>query len=186
MTSLRTTAARLTSLGIGVVPLHWAREDGSCSCGDPDCRSIGKHPLNKNGASDPILDPETATLQWDELSNANIGIVPGVSRLVAVDFDSESARDRFREIADAATLEAMRQAPTVKTGKGWHVYFSDPRGEYPPSVGKKDDVGIDIRAGCQHPRRTPEHARERSRLPLAPGRAAVRRARRDTVARHIH
>jgi len=145
--SLRTTAARLTSLGIGVVPLHWAREDGSCSCGDSDCRSIGKHPLNKNGASDPILDPETATLQWDELPNANIGIVPGVSRLVAVDFDSEAARDRFRDIADEATLEAMRQAPTVKTGKGWHVYFADPSAEYPPSTGREEDRGIDIRAG---------------------------------------
>lgn len=147
MTSLRTTAARLTSLGIGIVPLHWAREDGSCSCGDTTCRSIGKHPLNKNGASDPIIDAEIATLQWDELPNANIGIVPGVSRLVAVDFDSEAARDRFRSIADTATLEAMRQAPTVKTGKGWHIYFADPDTQYAPTTGRDDDVGIDIRAG---------------------------------------
>jgi putative DNA primase/helicase len=147
MTSLRTTAARLTSLGIGIVPLHWVREDGSCSCGDPDCKSIGKHPITKHGASEPILDPEAATRQWDQTPNANVGIQPGSSRLVAVDLDSEAARDRFRSIADAATLEAMRNAPTVKTGKGWHIYFADPRVEYAPTVGKHDDVGIDIRAG---------------------------------------
>ena len=145
--NLRTTAARLTSLGFGIVPLYWKREDGSCSCPKPECKSIGKHPINSNGASDPILDPETATLQWDQTPNANIGIVPGPSRLVAVDIDSEAARDRFRSIADAATIEAMRHAPTVKTGKGWHFYFSDPHAQYAPTVGKGDDRGIDIRAG---------------------------------------
>ena len=150
MTSLRTAAARYVTLGCGVIPLYWIREDGSCSCGNPECPNAGKHPINKKGASDPILDPEIATLQWDELPDANIGLVAGASGWLILDLDGPKARERFASIADAATLEAIRRAPTQKTGKGWHIVFRDDTGDYGPSTGKDEDKGIDIRAGVSY------------------------------------
>jgi putative DNA primase/helicase len=147
MTSLRTAAAKYASLGYAIIPVHWIREDGSCSCGDWSCTKPGKHPIGKHGASDPILDAETATRQWEELPHANIGIVAGPTGWLIVDIDSEQARDHFKSIADYETVEAMRNAPISKTGKGWHFVFLDDERAYSPSVGTGQDTGIDIRAG---------------------------------------
>ena len=37
--------------GWPVLPLHTPVGD-KCSCGDPDCSSIGKHPVTKHGCKD--------------------------------------------------------------------------------------------------------------------------------------
>lgn len=147
MSSLRTAAVKYASLGYGIIPVHWIRDDGCCSCGDWSCRKPAKHPINAHGASDPILDPELAARQWEELPRANIGIVAGPTGWVIVDIDSEQARDYFRSIADYDTIERMRTAPINKTGNGWHFIFRDDEREFSPSVGKGDHLGIDIRAG---------------------------------------
>ncbi len=147
MTSLRTAAAKYASLGYAIIPVHWIREDGSCSCGDWSCSKPGKHPIGKHGASDPITDAEAATQQWEELPHANIGIVGGPTGWLIVDIDSEQARDHFKSIADYETIEAMKNAPISKTGKGWHFIFRDDERSYGPSVGSGEDTGIDIRAG---------------------------------------
>jgi putative DNA primase/helicase len=91
--SLRTAAAKYASLGYAIIPVHWIREDGSCSCGDWSCSKPGKHPIGKHGASDPITDAEAATQQWEELPHANIGIVGGPTGWLIVDIDSDQARD---------------------------------------------------------------------------------------------
>jgi len=147
MASLRTTAAKYASLGYAIIPVHWIREDGSCSCNDWSCKKPGKHPINANDASDPILDAEEAARQWDELPKANIGIVAGPTGWLIVDIDSDQARDYFRSIADYQTIELMKHAPINKTGKGWHFIFRDDERQFGPSVGTGPDTGIDIRAG---------------------------------------
>ena len=150
MSSLRTYAAKYASLGYGVVPLHWVRDDGICSCGNHSCPKPAKHPLTQHGASEPIIDPEIATQQWDATPQANIGLVAKTSRWLILDIDSEEARDYFRSIADHETITAMRTAPINKTGNGWHIIFTDPTGEYSPSVGTGDNLGIDIRVGVSY------------------------------------
>jgi len=150
MSSLRTYAAKYASLGYGVVPLHWVRDDGICSCGNHSCPKPAKHPLTQHGASEPIIDPEIATQQWDATPQANIGLVAKTSRWLILDIDSEEARDYFRSIADDETITAMRTAPINKTGNGWHIIFTDPTGEYSPSVGTGDNLGIDIRVGVSY------------------------------------
>ena len=52
--SLRTAAAKYASLGYAIIPLHWIKPDGSCSCNLIDCDKEGKHPLGQHGASDPM------------------------------------------------------------------------------------------------------------------------------------
>jgi putative DNA primase/helicase len=150
VSSLKTAAAKYASLGWGVIPLHWILEDGSCSCARVDCESEGKHPLGEHGASEPMLDPELVARQWDQTPQANIGLVAGASRKLIVDIDSVAARERFEDICDLDTFQAMQDAPISKTGKGWHLVYEDPSGDYSPSVGKDADLGIDIRAGVSY------------------------------------
>ena len=149
-TSLRTAAAKYASLGYGVIPLHWIRDDGKCSCGRVDCESEGKHPLGEHGASNPMLDAELVAAQWEDTPEANIGLVAAASRRVIIDLDSLAAKDHLKNICDLDTHTAMMSAPITKTGKGWHVHFDDPSGSYAPSVGTGDDAGIDIRGGVSY------------------------------------
>lgn len=125
---------------------------GYCSCGDHYCKKPAKHPVNKRGASEPILDPEAAAEQWERTPNANIGIAAEASRLFIVDIDGDHAMDRFQEISDDETWNRLVNAPRVKTGKGYHFYFADNTGGYSPSVGQErdGDQGIDIRAGVSY------------------------------------
>lgn len=150
MTSLQTEAVKYTTLGWGVIRLHHVLEDGSCSCRRADCSSIGKHPLDPKGASLPEHDYEKVQRLWEQTPDANIGIVAGTSNLLILDFDSDEARERFKQIADQDTLELLRRNPIVKTGRGWHIYLEDPTGGYSPSVGTNGDAGIDIRAGVSY------------------------------------
>jgi hypothetical protein len=148
--SLQTEAVKYTTLGWGVIRLHHVLEDGSCSCRRADCSSIGKHPLDPKGASLPEHDYEKVQRLWEQTPDANIGIVAGTSNLLILDFDSDEARERFKQIADKDTLELLRRNPIVKTGRGWHIYLEDPTGGYSPSVGTNGDAGIDIRAGVSY------------------------------------
>lgn len=149
MSSLATEAARYASLGYAIIPLHGI-SDGACTCGRAECRSQGKHPIGENGASNPIVDAEIAAEQWYATPDANIGIVAGASRRVIIDLDSPEAKAHLKSIADKDTLTAIEAAPIAKTGKGWHVHFSDELGTYAPSVGSGDDHGIDIRGGVSY------------------------------------
>lgn len=149
-TTLRTAAAKYASLGYAIIPLHWVKPDGSCSCNRIDCDSVGKHPLGEHGASDPMTNPELVTAQWDKYPNANIGIVAGASRLCIIDLDSQNAEDHFVDQSDMDTIVAINAAPISKTGKGRHIIFADPSGDYGPSVGKNTELGIDIRAGVSY------------------------------------
>ena len=109
--SLRTAAAKYASLGYGVIPLHWIKDDGKCSCGRVDCEYEGKHPLGEHGASNPMLDAELVTAQWEDTPEANIGLVAGASRRVIIDLDSLAAKDHLKDICDLDTHTAMMTAP---------------------------------------------------------------------------
>jgi len=150
VTTLQTEAVKYTTLGWGVIRLHHVLKDGSCSCYRSDCSSIGKHPLDPKGASLPEHDYEKVQRLWEQTPDANIGIVAGTSNLLILDFDSDEARERFKQIADQDTLDLLRRNPIVKTGRGWHIYLEDPTGGYSPSVGTNGDAGIDIRAGVSY------------------------------------
>jgi len=148
--SLRTAAAKYASLGYGVIPLHWIKDEGKCSCGRVDCESEGKHPLGEHGASNPMLDAELVAAQWEDTPDANIGLVAGASRRVIVDLDSVAAQNRLMDICDLDTTDAIGLTPIAKTGNGWHLHFDDPSGSYAPSVGTGEDSGIDIRGGVSY------------------------------------
>ncbi len=73
-----------------VIPLHHPNSDGSCSCscscGNPNCKSIGKHPILKNCLKLASTDKKTITQWWSKWPKANIGILTGTkSGLFVVD-----------------------------------------------------------------------------------------------------
>lgn len=149
MTTLRTEAVKYATFGWGIIRLHWI-ENGACSCKRADCSSPGKHPLDPKGASNPEHDHERIGRLWDETPNANIGIVTGTSDLIVIDLDSDEARHAFHAKLDDETRRILANAPCVETGRGIHLYLTDPTSGYSPSVGTNGDTGIDIRAGVSY------------------------------------
>lgn len=150
MSDLQTAAVKYATLGWGVIRLHHVLEDGTCSCRNTACDSIGKHPLDPQGASAPETDAYNVNALWARTPDANIGIVAGISRLLILDFDSNEAIRYFKSIADDATIQLLKTAPSVQTGRGIHVYLADPHNTYTPSVGKDTHHGIDVRAATSY------------------------------------
>ena len=48
-----------------------------CSCGDPACGAVGKHPLTVHGLKDATSDPARLDAWWQRWPQANIGLVTG-------------------------------------------------------------------------------------------------------------
>lgn len=69
--------------GWAVVPLHWIRADGTCSCGNPrgdpdhDYKAGGKHPIHLAWGRLATSDPATIRQWWAETPEANIGGATG-------------------------------------------------------------------------------------------------------------
>lgn len=54
-------ALRYAKAGIPVFPLHWLKQDGTCSCRLGDmCQAKGKHPRIKNWSDEATTDTAPA------------------------------------------------------------------------------------------------------------------------------
>jgi putative DNA primase/helicase len=138
------SALQAADYGYQVLPVNWAT-DGLCSCGNPDCSSIGKHPLTSHGVHDATTDKATIRDWFRKYPEANIGVATGkISNLIVIDIDT---RHRGRESLLQFESENGRlpDGPAVRTGGGgFHHYFrfsSD-------TVGNKVGLlpGIDVRS----------------------------------------
>src|SRR6516225_10610028 len=79
--------------GLHVLPLHTI-QGGRCSCGEPNCRSPGKHPRTHHGVKDASNDPKQISAWWVQWPDANVGIATGaVSTLVVIDIDPRNGGD---------------------------------------------------------------------------------------------
>lgn len=110
--------------GARIVPAHHVRPDGSCSCGDVDCRSKGKHPRGGDGWQlRATSDPHEVRNIWTRWPDANIGFATGqVSGIVVLDVDGEEGE---RTLAGwCATKGPIPPTPTVRTSRGRHLYFA--------------------------------------------------------------
>ena len=68
------------TMGWPVAPACFIRPDGSCSCGNPECGSPGKHPISEaapHGFKDASKDPETIQEWWGRFPQANILVPTG-------------------------------------------------------------------------------------------------------------
>lgn len=122
---LARAAAWYARRGWPVVPLHWVDDAGRCSCGDPACRSAGKHPLLTDWPRRATTDPATIAAWWRKWPRANIGVALRGGHVV-LDVDPRNGGDD--ELADLEhQYGPLPPTPIALTGSGGvHYHFTAP------------------------------------------------------------
>jgi len=141
---LRDAALGYASRGIPVLPLHYPlphRGDlqaltgdqqlpspavkASCSCRDPGCGQVGKHPLGSlipHGVKDATTNRARVLAWGTRHPQANIGLACGHAFDV-LDVDGPAGERAIRQLATANGL--VSSGPLVRTGGGgWHFYLA--------------------------------------------------------------
>ena len=123
--NLRDEALRYAAAGIPVFPLHWIKQDGTCSCRQGDlCECKGKHPRIKNWGEEASTDPEKVGAWWDKAPLANIGIPMGErSGLVTLDVDTRHGGDKSLEQLEQEFGKLPTTITATTGGGGKHYIF---------------------------------------------------------------
>ena len=140
-----TAALAYTQRNWPVFPCHHPTLTSTCSCGNPDCTSIGKHPRIRGGFHAATLDPAAIGAWWTKWPQANIAIPTGrVSGLLVIDIDPRHGGDRSfdRLIAAHGAMPATRAVRTPSGGL--HLYYQHPQQLTPNTAGRLGP-GIDTR-----------------------------------------
>jgi hypothetical protein len=140
---LRDAALGYASRGIPVLPLHYplAHLDGAratpdgrlvaprawtgCSCRDPGCGQVGKHPLGQlvpHGLKEATCNRARVLAWWTRYPLANVGLATG-QRFDVLDLDGPQAVAALRQFAREHGLQLPAGGPVVRTGRaeaGWH------------------------------------------------------------------
>ena len=129
-----------------VFPLHSVNDLGQCTCGDPECENVAKHPRTKNGLLDATNDPAVVTSWYAKWPSANVGVATGpASGITVLDVDPRHGGDESLAIFE----ERHGKLPptlTVRTGDGRHLYFRHPGGEKVKTCTELDGLpGLDVR-----------------------------------------
>lgn len=139
-------ALKYARAGIPVFPLHWLKQDGTCSCRlGAMCQAKGKHPRIKNWGEEATTDEGKIKDWWSKTPLANIGIPMGEkSGLVALDVDTRHGGDKSL-VELEAEYGALPKTITATTGGGGKHYVFKYRDELALKnvVGFRD--GLDIR-----------------------------------------
>jgi putative DNA primase/helicase len=135
--------------GLRVFPTHWPIFDSGgvkCSCFNPKCESIGKHPLTKHGVHDASDSEDRVREWWKVRPHANIGLATGgAAGILALDVDPRHGGD---DTLAALEREHGEIPPTwrfLTGGGGEHILFEHPEETVRNSAGKLGD-GLDIRS----------------------------------------
>lgn len=132
-------ALRYAKAGIPVFPLHWLKQDGTCSCRlGAMCQAKGKHPRIKNWGEEATTDVAKIKGWWNQTPLANIGIPMGEkSGLVALDVDTRHDGDKSLNdlVAEHGDLPKTIAATTGSGGK--HYVF-----KYTEELALKNVVGF--------------------------------------------
>lgn len=139
-------ALKYAAAGIPVFPLHWIKQDGTCSCRmGAMCQAKGKHPRIKNWCEEATTDEAKIKEWWDKTPSANIGIPMGEkSGLVALDVDTRHKGDESLAML-MDEYEFLPETITATTGGGGKHYIF----KYTDELCLKNAVGfregLDIR-----------------------------------------
>lgn len=130
--------------GIPIFPLY-PIVDGNCSCSDPDCTSIGKHPIVNGWQYTPLWsDEQLETIEELGQLATGYGVLVSTGGLLVVDVDARNGG-----VTSAAKLPVLDKCGfVVETGSGGgsrHYYFKAPQGM--PLVYHHDDYpGIEFKS----------------------------------------
>jgi Bifunctional DNA primase/polymerase, N-terminal len=155
--ALRDAALGYASRGIPVLPLHypvtrppaarpvpasqaeWPGWPTSCSCGDPGCGQVAKHPLGAlvpHGLREATINRARVLAWWTRVPQANIGLACG-QLFDVLDLDGPDAVATLAALADRHGMDLPAGGPVVKTGRevaGWHYYLA------PAGLGRRSGV----------------------------------------------
>jgi len=129
--------------GIPVLPLHYPTvrpgRDGTptigCSCGDPGCGPVGKHPMTVHGLHDATTSRARIEWWWRRFPHANIGLATG-HRFDVLDIDGPDGEHAIAQLS--AGQPSDPPGPVVRTGRGgWHFYLA------PTGLGNPHPRGLD-------------------------------------------
>ena len=109
------------------------------------CVPLDKTPLTTNGLKDATTDPDQVDAWWMEHARANIGFVPGLSGLIAIDFDPHHMGTPAHELGTRLQHEAHTRKVTTPSG-GWQLYYRLPEGVIVGNSKGALPPGIDVRA----------------------------------------
>jgi predicted P-loop ATPase len=141
--TLLDTALSYAARGWHVFACHTPTENG-CSCRNPDCNDVGKHPRTKNGLNDATTDEATIRRWWTMWPQANIAIRTGaVSGLVVLDNDSYKGGDASLHELEQS-YSPLPETVLSLTGKGQHYCFAYP-GTHVKNGVESLGAGLDIR-----------------------------------------
>jgi hypothetical protein len=115
MISLDDYLQPLREIGVSIFPVHSVTEHGFCTCGDPECIPMGKHPACKNGVSDASPDYKIP-------SSKNYGIQCGV-KLAVLDVDPRNGGNESLERLIRIHGELPLTWGVDTGGGGYHYYF---------------------------------------------------------------
>ena len=111
-------------------------------CGQDCGKNAAKHPRVRGGFKAATTDLEQIKAWWSKWATANIGIATGrTSGLVVLDVDGPQGLMTLRALV--AQHEPFPRTATVKTARGWHIWFRYPASvlAIPCSAG----AGLDVR-----------------------------------------
>jgi hypothetical protein len=119
--------------GRAIFPCYEVMPDGSCACGEPDCRNTGKHPYGsaerdrcyndtRGGCKMATSDESQIRIWWTRWPNANIAMATGpINHLVCFDFDGEKGLANYSTLMNGTRPEDTLSVDTP--GGGLHTYF---------------------------------------------------------------
>jgi hypothetical protein len=142
VSALRDAALAYAARGIPVLPLHHPvtrprpvpAGDGrlaragigvGCSCRDPSCGPVGKHPIGQlvpGGLAEATCNRARILSWWTRFPRANIGLACG-HRFDVLDLDGPQAVAALRAYAHQHGIAVPAGGPVARTGRpeqGWH------------------------------------------------------------------
>lgn len=146
-------ATKYAKMGWYVLPVHYIRDDGLCSCGHAECKSPGKHPMTMNGVKGATIDP-VVIMSWFRDEKTNIGIAAGKSGLFVLDIDPRNGGDDSYESMITKYGRLPDTAMQFSGGGGVHYVMRAPVGKKMRHMGP----GLDSLSGNKyflaHPSKT--------------------------------
>jgi hypothetical protein len=143
-------------LGHSLFPLYYPVNDG-CSCGNPKCENVGKHPIPKHGQDEATTDERVVRAWWTKHPQANVGqrIPEGQ---ISLDRDDRHGGDESL-IQMQRDFDKLPETVELLTGNGVHYSFKLPPGAAPlrgksvpgyPGLDYKTSKGYEVGAGSLH------------------------------------